>query len=80
MENPNRQEPKRPIRDRMQEMARAVDDHLPNGYCFIVMAFPVGKGGRLEYASNADREDVLKVMKEFIKYNESGENFNKHTS
>ena|SRR5436190_8771198 len=56
----------RPIRERMQEMARAVDDHLPPGYGFIVFAYPFEPGGRMEYCANGQREDCIRAMKEWI--------------
>lgn len=60
------------IRDRLQDTARAVEVTLPPGTGFIVLAFDFGEGARLEYISNAKREDALKAMKEFIDKNTPG--------
>lgn len=54
-------------RDRMQLIGRLVDEELPQGWGFVVLAFPFGdEAGRLNYVANGAREDVIKVMKEFI--------------
>lgn len=42
---------------------------LPPNTGFIVLAFDFGPG-QLEYISNADRSDVVKLMKEFIEKTE----------
>jgi len=54
------------VRERMQEAAGRVATTLPAGTGFIVLAFDFGPNGRLEYVSNAQREDVVKAMREFI--------------
>lgn len=60
------------IRDRLEDTARAVQAQLPPHTGFIVLAFDFGSGGKLEYVSNADRRDVVKVMREFIQRTEAG--------
>jgi hypothetical protein len=59
------------VRARMQAIARAIDDELPDGYGFFVLCFPFNMppDARAEYASNAKRKDVVAAMKEFIKRN-----------
>ena len=63
-------------RDQMQEICREIDNRLPDGWGYVVLAFPFGdKLGRLNYASNGDRRDVIKLLKEFLykaKKNEFG--------
>ena len=60
------------IEGKMQNIARSVDNEIPDNYGFIVMVFPFNKtDGRLIYASNANREDVVDCMKEFIKKTEN---------
>lgn len=61
------------IRERLQDTARQVSMTLPPGTGFIVLAFDFGDGSgrRLEYISNARREDVVKMMKEFIQKTEN---------
>jgi hypothetical protein len=58
----------------MNMIACVLDEKFkPYGFCLLV--FPVGseKGGRMNYISNAVREDMLKALKEFIYANESGQ-------
>ncbi len=55
---------------RTNEIAGKVRSMLPKGFGFIVMIFPFGTGESdepvMNYASNAQREDVLGVLREFI--------------
>ena len=54
-------------RDQMQKIAHLVNEELPDGWGFFVMAFPFNDGqGRMNYVSNAQREDVHKLMTEFL--------------
>jgi len=58
------------VRDRLQELARALDEGLPQGWGFFLMVYPFGDAeGRFNYVSNGNREDVIKVMKNFIAAN-----------
>ena len=58
---------------KMTFLARQID-HLFNGDLrgedrktgFVLMVFPFGDGGRANYMSNANREDVVVTMKEQI--------------
>ena len=50
----------------MQKLARFVDSQLPFGWGYVVLAFPFGEGGRMNYISNSKREDVVRSMHEFI--------------
>lgn len=59
------------IRERLQETARAVTTILPPHTGFILLAYDVGAGGRLEYVSNSNREDAVRAMREFITKSES---------
>lgn len=66
-------------RDAMQRIGAAVDEHLPQGWGFVILAFPFGEdAGRLNYVSNGTREDVIKMMKEFIEKSENPDSFGKH--
>ncbi len=56
----------------MQKIAKCVDGLLPNNYGFVVLAFGFKTEGKdLMYASNANREDIVKVMKEWIEKTEN---------
>jgi len=70
--------PTNDIRDRLRDTARAVEVTLPPGTGFIVLAFDFGEGGRLEYISNARREDVLKTLLEFVEHNLKKDNWMTH--
>lgn len=54
------------VRQDLQALARHVDHQLPFGWGYVVLAFPFGAGGRMNYVSNADRVDVVRAMHEFI--------------
>jgi hypothetical protein len=43
------------------------------GYGFLLMVFDFGDSGMMNYLSNADREDVLECLREFIRKNEDGD-------
>ncbi len=68
-------------RDRMQELARAIEAIIPPGTGFAVLCFDSdrpgeGPRGALEYASNAKREDICRAMLEFVQ--KSAEHFGQH--
>jgi hypothetical protein len=54
------------VRADLKALARHVDNQLPYGWGFVVLAFPYGEGGRMNYVANADRPDVVRAMYEFI--------------
>jgi hypothetical protein len=54
------------VRARMQRLGNLIDKELPYGWGFVMLAFPFGKDGRMNYVSNAEREDVVRSMYEFI--------------
>jgi hypothetical protein len=54
-------------REVMKKIARIIDEELPQGWGFFILTFPFGAApGRMNYVANAKREDVLRLMKEFI--------------
>lgn len=54
-------------RGRMQDIAHAVNERLPDGYGFMVLVFPFNSSeGRANYVSNGKREDVVNAMKEWL--------------
>jgi hypothetical protein len=65
MSSPQEQEDQK-VRADFQALARHVDKQLPYGWGFVVLAFPFGAGGRMNYISNADRPDIVRAMYEFI--------------
>jgi hypothetical protein len=55
--------------DQMRQLAQAIDEYLnanrPKQTGFILMVFPFeGYEGRCNYISNAQREDVIVLLKE----------------
>lgn len=59
------------VKRRMQSIARKVDEELPDNFGFVVLAFKFNEKGEMIYVSNANREDVVKSMKEFIEKTEN---------
>jgi hypothetical protein len=67
------------IREKMQKLARGVQEELPPHWGFIIMCFPLDdKQGRLNYVSNGKREDVLQLLKEFLYRNRHPGEWNSH--
>jgi len=50
----------------LRAAAKAVETHLPDNHGFILMTMPFGPGGKMTYLSSIDREDAIKVLKEFL--------------
>ncbi len=46
---------------------------MPYGYGFVVLAFQFGegKGREMMYVSNANRDDIVKAMEEWIDHTEN---------
>jgi len=58
--------------DKMTAVARSIDQFF-NGaeggktVGFVLMVFPFGNGGRCNYMSNANRDDIVATLKEQIR-------------
>jgi hypothetical protein len=69
----SREDYREPVSDEVKEtlrhMGRVVGKACPPGWGFTLLIFTFGEGeGRvLTYISNAEREDVLRVMQEFLR-------------
>lgn len=50
----------------MQELGRNIGAKLPKGWGYNLLLFTFGEKGSLFYISNADRSDVMSVMREWI--------------
>jgi hypothetical protein len=63
-----------PVSDAMKallnELARRIDGLLPRGWGFTLFLFQFSPNDTLLYISNAQREDMIKVAKEFIERQE----------
>lgn len=55
----------------LQEIMQEIKNKLPEGMGFTLLAYEFGDkdGRRMLYASNSEREDVLKAMLEFVDKN-----------
>lgn len=51
----------------LQALGQHLGTVVPPGWGFNLLMFEFGEGGSLFYISNAQREDVLATMKEFIR-------------
>ncbi len=57
------------VKSKLQEIARKVDNELPEDFGFIVLTFKFNEKpdtAQMMYVSNANRDDVVKAMDEFI--------------
>lgn len=57
------------VKSKLQEIARKVDNELPEDFGFIVLTFKFNAKpdtAQMMYVSNANRDDVIKAMEEFI--------------
>lgn len=62
------------VKSKLQGIARKVDNELPEGFGFIVLTFKFNSKpdtSQMMYVSNANREDVVKAMEEFIQKTKS---------
>jgi hypothetical protein len=56
----------RPI---LQDLGGRIGAAVPEGWGFNLLLFTYGEGGSLFYISSAERQDVIAVMREYIKRN-----------
>jgi hypothetical protein len=55
------------IKDKLQDLGKAVDDQIPPDYGFILLVFPFGQvDGIMQYIANCKREDAVQAMREWI--------------
>jgi len=55
------------IRKVANHIGGAIGSALPPGYGFALLVFGLGEtAGRMNYISNADREDMLAALKELV--------------
>lgn len=55
------------VASEMKEVGRLIGGALPDGWGFALLTFPLNNPeGRMNYISNAKREDMLIALKEFI--------------
>lgn len=54
------------VKGKLQKIAQKVNAELQDGFGFIVLSFVFEHPGQMMYVSNANRDDVIKAMEEFI--------------
>ena len=50
----------------LKDIGQRLKSAMPPGYGFNLMIFTFGEGGNMFYCSNAQREDMIRAMQEFI--------------
>ena len=68
------------IKGKLQNIAQNIDKELPEGFGFALLTFKFNTKpdtSELMYVSNADRQDIVKAMKEWIEKTE--DNFGNDT-
>jgi hypothetical protein len=50
----------------LKEIGQLLRSACPKGYGFSLLIFTFGPGGNMFYSSNAQREDMIRAMQEFI--------------
>lgn len=50
----------------LKEIGQLLKAACPPGYGFNLLVFTFGEGGNMFYCSNAQREDMIRAMQEFI--------------
>lgn len=48
-------------------VARRLKEMLPPGQGFVLLTFDFGPGGNLAYVSNADRDDTIRTLREWLR-------------
>lgn len=62
------------IKGKLQNIAKNIDDELPGGFGFALLTFRFNSEpdtSELMYVANADRQDIVKAMKEWIEKTEN---------
>ena len=55
-----------PAEKMLKEIGQILRSACPEGYGFSLLIFSFGEGGNMFYTSNAQREDMIRAMQEFI--------------
>lgn len=57
------------VKDKLRDLARHIDGQIPMEHGFILLVFPYGPGGSMQYIANARRLDAIQAMREWIAKN-----------
>jgi hypothetical protein len=55
------------IKSRLRDIGNILERALPKGWGFTLQMFSYGENGSMFYLSSAAREDMIRLMEEFIK-------------
>jgi hypothetical protein len=59
------------VRSKMQAFAQGIESQLPPGWGLALFCFPIDdRDGFLNYVATAKREDIVKMLREFIEHSE----------
>ena len=59
------------LREQMQELAEVLaKGFAPQGFALFVFDLNAGPEGRMNYISNADRQDIARALRRFLRLNE----------
>src|SRR5260221_11977923 len=58
--------PEEYVKDKVQDLAKHIDDQIPVNYGFILLVFPTGPQGVMQYVANCERSDAVQLMYEWI--------------
>lgn len=54
------------VKATLAKLGRLLGDRMPFNYGFVLLVFEFGADSEMHYVSNAQREDVVRMMYEFI--------------
>lgn len=57
------------LEEKSREIGKIIGAALPNGVGFALLLFNFGEGGNLAWISNAQRDDMMLALAEFMERN-----------
>ena len=57
------------VKETLQEIAKSIEEKLPENYGFTLLTYEFGEDKRLFYVSNSQRQTVMSAMAEFLQKN-----------
>ena len=58
--------PNEEIEALLKDLGKSLKNRMPEGWGFNLMIFSYGEGGSMFYLSSAQRNDMIKAMREFV--------------
>lgn len=59
-----------PIRELLRKLAEKLGSQMPEGWGFTLLLFEYDPGHSLFYISSAQRQDMVRAMREFLQRNQ----------